>query len=251
MVARSALAALVVTCIGLTGGPPASADATTAGPRERSGGSPGPASSTGTTGEPLDFRAPVLGDPAFARPFRAPAQRWSSGHRGLDLWLDVGTPVLAPADGTVTFAGTVVDRGVVTVLHPDGRRTSLEPVDPGVVVGQRVAAGDVLGTLQAGTHCPARSCLHWGLREGDRYLDPLSVLSALPGGGQVVLLPLAGPERPATAVPPAGGTAVAAQPRSASTRRVRRRAIAAVCICEIRDSVTPSSRPISARVRPS
>lgn len=41
------------------------------------------------------------------------------------------------------------------------------------------------------------------------------------------------------------------QPRSASVRRARSRSIAAVCICEIRDSVTPSTRPISARVMPS
>ena len=38
------------------------------------------------------------------------------------------------------------------------------------------------------------------------------------------------------------------QARSASSRRVRRRVIAAVWICEMRDSVTPSTRPISASV---
>lgn len=143
-----------------------------------------PASSDGAT----PYRPPTA-TPRLARPFLAPAQRWSSGHRGVDLWLDPGTPVLSPAAGTVTFAGTVVDRGVVTVLHPDGRRTSLEPVTPDVVVGQHVAAGDAVGRLQdRDDHCPGRSCLHWGLREGDRYLDPVSVL---PGGGPVVLLPVA------------------------------------------------------------
>lgn len=151
------------------------------------------ASTSDTPRRPLGYRAPVAGTPAFARPFRAPAQRWSAGHRGLDLSLAAGTPVLAPAPGTVTFAGTVVDRGVVSVLHPDGLRTSLEPVDPEVVVGQQVEAGAALGTLQAGAaHCPPRDCLHWGLRDGDRYVDPLSVLSAVPGAGTVVLLPPTG-----------------------------------------------------------
>lgn len=96
--------------------------------------------------------------------------------------------MLSPAAGTVTFAGVVVDRGVVSVLHADGRRTSLEPVAIEVVVGQGVAAGSRLGTVQdAGAHCGARACLHWGLREGDRYVDPLAML---PGGGPVVLLPI-------------------------------------------------------------
>lgn len=39
--------------------------------------------------------------------------------------------------------------------------------------------------------------------------------------------------------------------RSCSATTARSRTIAAVCICEIRDSVTPSTRPISARVMPS
>ena len=134
------------------------------------------------------YRAPVPGTPSFAHPFRAPAQRWSAGHRGVDLWLGAGTPVVAPAAGTVTFAGTVVDRGVVSVLHPDGRRSSVEPVVPAVVVGQQVSAGDVLGALDgSGDHCAPRTCVHWGLREGDRYLDPMTVL---PGGGPIVLLPV-------------------------------------------------------------
>lgn len=50
---------------------------------------------------------------------------------------------------------------------------------------------------------------------------------------------------PRTARPASGGRC---QAFSAATRRSRRRAIAAVCICEMRDSVTPRIVPISARV---
>ena len=97
-----------------------------------------------------------------------------------------GSAVLAPAAGTVAVAGTVVDRGVVTIVHADGRRSSLEPVNPTVVVGQRVAAGEGVGTLSDGrSHC-ATACLHWGVRQGLDYLDPLTLL---PDGGPVVLLP--------------------------------------------------------------
>ena len=55
-----------------------------------------------------------------------------------------------------------------------------------IVVGQQVAAGDVVGTLSdERSHC-ADACLHWGVRDGLDYLDPLTLL---PGGGPVVLLP--------------------------------------------------------------
>ncbi|PID54276.1 MAG: peptidase M23, partial [Micrococcales bacterium] len=75
---------------------------------------------------PLDPR------PAVSRAFDPPPRRWLAGHRGIDMPAAEGTPVLAPRQGTVTFAGTVVDRGVVTITHPDGLRSSLEPVQPTV-----------------------------------------------------------------------------------------------------------------------
>jgi len=213
-----------------------------------SGGAPGVVSSehktvainltTGPVRAAGLVQPPVGGAPRVVHPFRAPAQAWTSGHRGVDLALAVGEPVLAPADGEVVFAGTVVDRGVVTIRHRDGLRTSLEPVDLQVAVGDQVRRGQQVATLAAtGSHCSPAACLHWGVREGSSYVDPLTLLR---GGGPVVLLPMG------TASPPRAG-----QTRSASIRRVRSRTMAAVCICEIRDSVTPSMRPISASVMPS
>ncbi|WP_291752079.1 M23 family metallopeptidase [Cellulomonas sp. 73-92] len=132
------------------------------------------------------YRAPTALPVRLVRGFAAPPQRWAAGHRGIDLALDPGSPVLAPAAGTVAVAGWVVDRGVVTIVHGDGRRSSLEPVSPTVVVGARVAAGEVVATLSDGrSHC-AGACLHWGVRQGLDYLDPLTLL---PDGGPVVLLP--------------------------------------------------------------
>jgi murein DD-endopeptidase MepM/ murein hydrolase activator NlpD len=66
---------------------------------------------------------------------------------------------------------------VVSVDHADGLRTTYEPVDAVVGAGARVARGAMLGTL-AGGHvgCPADACLHWGLRRGETYLDPLALL---------------------------------------------------------------------------
>lgn len=144
----------------------------------------GPAAAAGTP-VVVRYRAPTAFPVRVARGFAAPPQRWAAGHRGIDLALDPGSTVLAPAAGTVAVAGTVVDRGVVTIVHADGRRSSLEPVSPRVVVGQRVAAGDGVGTLADEAHC-AVACLHWGVRQGLDYLDPLTLL---PDGGPVVLLP--------------------------------------------------------------
>ncbi len=131
---------------------------------------------------------PLHGTLVLLRPFAPPAANWLPGHRGVDLSASPGTPVYAAGAGVVTWASGVAGRGVVVVWHPDGRRTSYEPVVASVVVGDDVAAGDVIGVISAGTgHCGGEpvTCLHWGLRRGDTYLDPWRLLQP----GRPVLLP--------------------------------------------------------------
>ncbi len=129
---------------------------------------------------PLDPPHQVL------RPFEAPAGPYGPGHRGVDLGGTPGQAVRAAAAGTVVFAGQVAGRGVISVDHVSGLRTTYEPVTPSVTAGQQVAAGEVLGQLMAGhPGCPAAACLHWGVRRGGDYLDPLGLL----GTGRVRLLP--------------------------------------------------------------
>lgn len=134
------------------------------------------------------YRPPVDGAVHVVRAFDPPPQPWLAGHRGVDLAVGPGGTVRAPADGVVTFSGQVAGRGVVTVAHPDGRRSSLEPVLPSVDVGRLVVAGDVLGTTAGDAHGRPEDgpALHWGVREDDRYVDPWELL---PGRGPVVLLP--------------------------------------------------------------
>jgi murein DD-endopeptidase MepM/ murein hydrolase activator NlpD len=87
--------------------------------------------------------------------------------------------VLAAGAGTVTFAGTIAGRGVVVVRHNSVLRTTYEPVSGEVTVGQIVARGQQLGRVQpVPGHCPEYSCLHWGARIGERYLDPLILVDA-------------------------------------------------------------------------
>ncbi|WP_250446817.1 M23 family metallopeptidase [Actinotalea sp. C106] len=141
------------------------------------------ASPTSPAAEALAYQPPV--DGMVLRLFDPPPVRWAAGHRGVDLATGPGDAVLAPSEGVVTFAGTVVDRGVLTVTHPDGRRSSFEPVVAVVEVDQVVAAGEVIATVAPDpVHC-ASSCVHWGVRRGEEYVDPLSLL---PGAGPVVLL---------------------------------------------------------------
>ncbi|MEU5914134.1 M23 family metallopeptidase [Micromonospora sp. NPDC047527] len=135
------------------------------------------------------FRWPVDGPPHPVRPFDPPPRPWLAGHRGVDLAALPGAVIRSAGAGTVLFAGVVAGRPVVTVGHAGGLRTTHEPVQPAVRPGQPVTAGTPLGELLPGhPGCPADACLHWGLRRGDEYLDPLALL----GLGPVRLLPVDG-----------------------------------------------------------
>ncbi len=133
---------------------------------------------------------PLTPTPTVVLPFRAPVERWSAGHRGVDL-RPAGAPpsadapdredghvdrlVLAPADGVVVFAGTVVDRGVLSIDHAAGLRSSFEPVRALVPVGTLVRRGTPVAVIaEGGQHCAG--CVHWGVRRAGEYLDPLSLL---------------------------------------------------------------------------
>ena len=123
------------------------------------------------------WNQPLAGEPAVTRPFDRLPTPYAAGHRGVDLAGAAGEPVLAAGAGVVAFAGLVAGRPVVSVEHAGGLRTTYEPVQPGVAAGQAVARGSPLGVLVAGhAGCPAEACLHWGLRRGEVYLDPLSLL---------------------------------------------------------------------------
>jgi murein DD-endopeptidase MepM/ murein hydrolase activator NlpD len=129
---------------------------------------------------------PLPGTPAVTRDFEPPAGPYGPGHRGVDLAAAPGAAVLAAGDGVVAFAGMVAGRPVVSIDHPGGLRTTYEPVDPSVAAGQAVARGSPIGTLLAGhPGCSAAACLHWGVRRGETYLDPLALLRAV----RVRLLP--------------------------------------------------------------
>jgi murein DD-endopeptidase MepM/ murein hydrolase activator NlpD len=142
-------------------------------------GSLGPAAAVAEPASPTSgpWALPLGGGLPVTRPFEAPPHPYAAGHRGADLRGSAGSVVLAAGDGVVVFAGMVAGRPVVSIDHAGGLRTTYEPVDPSVGAGLRVTRGSPIGTLLTGhAGCPVAACLHWGLRRGETYLDPLSLL---------------------------------------------------------------------------
>jgi murein DD-endopeptidase MepM/ murein hydrolase activator NlpD len=163
------------------------------------------------------WQLPLDGRPRVVAPFAAPGGPYAAGHRGVDLAAAPAARVLAAGAGVVAFAGRVAGRGVVSVDHPGRLRTTYEPVAAVVHAGDPVVAGAVLGLLTgAGGHCPPAACLHWGVRRGADYLDPMTLLGPL----RVRLLPVWSATAPDPAdplpQPPMPGDASPAAPRRTS-----------------------------------
>jgi murein DD-endopeptidase MepM/ murein hydrolase activator NlpD len=120
-------------------------------------------------------------DAPIHRPFVEPACQWCPGHRGVEYATRPGLPVRAAADGRVTFAGRVAGVQYVVLQHPGGLRTTygqLAPSPNPVREGVSVRRGAVVGTTGG--------ALHFGLRAGDRYLDPVPWLAARVGRPRLV-----------------------------------------------------------------
>jgi triacylglycerol esterase/lipase EstA (alpha/beta hydrolase family) len=122
---------------------------------------------------PGGWLRPVPG--ALARPFVEPRSRYGAGHRGVDFVAAAGTAVRAANAGEVSFAGSVAGALHVVLMHTGGLRTSSSFLATiAVRRGQHVERGDVIGTTSGGTGEHA-GVLHFGLRVGDRYVDPMTL----------------------------------------------------------------------------
>lgn len=133
---------------------------------------PTPANSASQWGWPMKSAQLSVG-------FDRPPQNWLPGHRGVDLAGKSGDRVYAAGNGVVAFTGQVAGKGVVVIKH-GSVRTTYEPVTASVLVGSKVKVGELIGRLAPGqSHCATQStvsCLHWGLIQGEKYLNPLSLV---------------------------------------------------------------------------
>lgn len=121
-----------------------------------------------------------------------PAQPYAAGqHRGIDIGAGAaGDPVVAPASGAVSFAGSVPTSGkCVTIETPDGYSVTLTHLDSiAVAKGASVSEGAVVGTVgPSGTAEEMSPYVHLGIRQtayANAYLDPVTLLPALPAPAQ-------------------------------------------------------------------
>ncbi|MBL8333752.1 MAG: M23 family metallopeptidase [Rubrivivax sp.] len=96
-------------------------------------------------------------------------------HIGIDFAAPTGTPVVAVADGTVSFAGWRGGYGNLLIIdHGAGLSTyygHLSATEPGVAEGTSVRRGTPIGQVGA-TGWATGPHLHFEVRKDGRYMDP-------------------------------------------------------------------------------
>lgn len=114
-----------------------------------------------------------LGEPVegpVVRRFDAPACPYCAGHRGITVATEPGSPVVAVADGRITFSGEVAGvRYVVLEVGPGVLLThgGLARIENDIVAGVEVSVGTPLARSSQSTHL--------GVRIDGQYRDPLVV----------------------------------------------------------------------------
>ena len=136
-------------------------------------------------------------DGAVVRAFDPPRSRFGAGHLGVDIAAERDTPVRAAGPGVVVFAGRVAGARHVVVAHAAGLRTSYSFLASiSVRRGQLLAAGDSVGTTGGTGDGDGGSVLHFGVRAGDAYIDPMGLFRPVDLSTIVHLAPTTDPPRP-------------------------------------------------------
>ncbi|PZP39890.1 MAG: hypothetical protein DI585_02710 [Pseudomonas fluorescens] len=106
-----------------------------------------------------------------------PFRKFRKWHGGMDIADKLQSPVIAAADGTVTFVGWRMGYGnLVELKHENGFTTRYGHLTRGTVKeGQRVNAGDLIA-LMGSTGRSTGSHLHFEVRKDDNPLNPLAFI---------------------------------------------------------------------------
>lgn len=110
--------------------------------------------------------------------------RFGTTSRGLHIAAAAGTPVVAPLDGTIKFAGKFRTYGQILIVeHGNGYHSliaGLGRIDTSV--GRPVSAGEPIGTVAE--PADAAPDLYFELRRNGQPINPRNGLPALDGKGQ-------------------------------------------------------------------
>ena len=105
--------------------------------------------------------------------------RWGTIHNGTDMAARHGSPILATADGVISFAGWEKGYGkLVKIRHDFGYETRYAHLSKiSVKVGQRVSQGKRIGAMgntgrSTGTH------LHYEIRKNGKPTNPMKYIRA-------------------------------------------------------------------------
>jgi len=132
----------------------------------------GPIGSAGASGT---WTWPVVGP--VVRGFDPPNSPYGSGHRGIDIAAPIGTPVVAPAPGIVTFSGLVAGSLHVTIDQGGGLLSTCSFLSATLVrKGDLVSAGQPIARSGPGHAGDVQPDLHFGVRLAGQYVDPLDYL---------------------------------------------------------------------------
>jgi murein DD-endopeptidase MepM/ murein hydrolase activator NlpD len=132
---------------------------------------------------------PVRG--AVIRGFDPPDTPFGAGHRGIDIAVAPGTPILAVEAGTVSFAGRVGGELFVTIVHGGGLSSTYSWIASTTVRKDDVVSrGQPIGTTGTGPPGASVPHLHLGAKLDGEYVDPLLLLAPLGVQDLIRLVPL-------------------------------------------------------------
>ena len=135
---------------------------------------------------------PVVGP--VVRAFDPPDSPYGAGHRGIDIGVPLGTTVVAPDDGVVSFAGPVGGRLFVTIDHGEGLTSTASWLGFLLVRRKaRVVRGQPVATTNWGHPDLIVPQLHFSVRLNGDYVDPMAYLEPASVSSFIRLAPLDAP----------------------------------------------------------
>ena len=154
------------------------------------GGSPAYYDENGRSLKRFFLKSPLKFEPRITSNFstsrKHPILGYSRAHNGVDYHAASGAPVASVAPGVVTMAGWSNGGGrTVKVRHPNGYDTEyLHLSSIATRAGARISQGDLVGRVGS-TGLATGPHLHYGLKKGGRYVNPVVEHRNMPPGEPV------------------------------------------------------------------